>query len=343
MGVSLVSWTAKVGIKALTLGAIKDSDLEDLKDVQGDVSSGAGGVIGEFIKERLRSNSQDRDTIVAFRELLSEMPEKLKGSKESPLVIIIDELDRCKPSYAVEVIEQIKHLFSVNNIVFILVMNRPQLEESVKHVYGPSIDAKTYLQKFINVETQLPKRTSDKYYNDVRDYIQRLRDLHQIEMWDAEDTLFQFFEHVAIHRALSLRELERVITNIAVLYAVSDKDHFSLSPLVVFLACVKVEDPGLYLALHNNEITYDEVVEKFNLIDLSSKTDEEQQTFGWFLGWLQFCLFTQDEYDNSTEKQELDNIRNSLARYHFARSDIIPMHTRRMSLFAVRLSRDFYS
>ena len=91
-----------------------------------------------------------------FKESLSELAQK-SSEQELPLVIIIDELDRCKPSFAVEILEKIKHLFLVKDVIFVLSMHHEQLEESIKKIYGQNINAHTYLQKFIDYQTRLPK------------------------------------------------------------------------------------------------------------------------------------------------------------------------------------------
>ena len=162
VGVQLLSWSAKIGVKAATLGAIKDSDIDELKDISKDLAKGTSDVIGNFVEERLTSHAKNIEVIESFKSILSKIPSEISNGENKPLVIIIDELDRCKPTYAVEVIEKVKHLFSVQKVVFVLVMHRNQLEEAVKSVYGQNIDAHTYLQKFINIETSLPKRNGDR-------------------------------------------------------------------------------------------------------------------------------------------------------------------------------------
>ncbi len=127
VGGQLLSWSARIGIKAATLGIIKDAEIEELKDIKGDMAKSVSDVVGGFIEERISSHSKDIETIQSFRELLSTIPSKLQESGTKPLVIIIDELDRCKPTFAVEIIEKIKHLFSVKDVVFVLVMNKEQL------------------------------------------------------------------------------------------------------------------------------------------------------------------------------------------------------------------------
>jgi hypothetical protein len=79
-----------------------------------------------------------------------------------PLVILVDELDRAKPSYAVEFLEAIKHFFDVKNIVFMLAVNKEQIEQSVKCLYG-NIDFNEYYRKFATRNVQLPYFLEKKY------------------------------------------------------------------------------------------------------------------------------------------------------------------------------------
>ena len=184
VGIQLLSWSARVGIKAATLGIIKDADIDSnsvpyqRRDCKRCVRMGRG----DLIEERLKTHAEGRHIIQSFRGLLSTIPEELEGTEGKQLereddaimagyipeelegtegkqlVVILDELDRCKPTFAVDAVEKIKHLFSVPNVVFVLVMNKIQLEQSVRIVYGQELDAHTYLQKFINLETRIPKK-----------------------------------------------------------------------------------------------------------------------------------------------------------------------------------------
>lgn len=183
VGVRLLTWTAKIGIKAATLGIIKESDIQALTEIGSDVAAATSETIADLVKERLNSHSKETEVIQSFRESLSDLPASLMNNSSGRLVIVIDELDRCKPTFAVEILEKIKHLFSVKNVVFLLVMNKQQLEEAIKSVYGAKIDAHTYLQKFINVETSIPKRVADRHNNDIKIYVQKLLQLHEIETW----------------------------------------------------------------------------------------------------------------------------------------------------------------
>ncbi|NDI77146.1 MULTISPECIES: P-loop NTPase fold protein [Psychrilyobacter] len=52
-----------------------------------------------------------------FKRTLSE--EAIIGNIFKPKVILVDELDRCRLDFAITVLETIKHMFDINNIIFI--------------------------------------------------------------------------------------------------------------------------------------------------------------------------------------------------------------------------------
>ena len=261
IGKQLLSISARVGIKLATLGAINDTTIDELKDIKGDLSKGVSDWIGDFIEERLKSHSGNMEMIQSFRALLSELPSKLQSDSDKPLVIIIDELDRCKPTFAVELVEKIKHLFSVENVVFLLVMNKAQLEESIKCVYGQNIDAHTYLQKFVNVEMKLPKRLGEKHINDLSKYSSRLLELHEIETKGDERVIIDCIEIFANNFNLSLRQLEKAFTNLALFYGVISQNHHRNVAILVFLSVVKVVNPNLFDKLLLGKSSYNEVSE----------------------------------------------------------------------------------
>ena len=71
------------------------------------------------------------------------------------MVFIVDELDRCRPTFAIELLERVKHVFDVPNILFVFGLNRDELCKSLRSVYG-EIDADVYLRRFFDFEFNLP-------------------------------------------------------------------------------------------------------------------------------------------------------------------------------------------
>ncbi|MCL2235018.1 MAG: KAP family NTPase [Defluviitaleaceae bacterium] len=109
-----------------------------------------------------------------FEELLKEenIKEKVKEfinslieERGNRLVIFVDELDRCKPAYAIQLLERIKHYFDDERIIFVFSVNLGQLQHTVKGYYGAGFDATRYLDKFFDLRISLPEINYEKYFN----------------------------------------------------------------------------------------------------------------------------------------------------------------------------------
>ena len=92
-----------------------------------------------------------------LRGALATLAREAEENSCYPLVIVIDELDRCRPDYAVEFLERVKHVLRVEGVVFVFGVNRQALGEAIGHRFGIS-DTDGYLQKFFDVDVPLPRR-----------------------------------------------------------------------------------------------------------------------------------------------------------------------------------------
>ncbi|MCU7933940.1 MAG: KAP family NTPase [Candidatus Thiodiazotropha sp. (ex Dulcina madagascariensis)] len=194
----------RIGIKALTAGVLDESILEDTGNVK-DAAKEASDLVDGLISNQLSKVEENRQCLVSFKEHLAGMPKTLGGG--GPIILIIDELDRCKPKYALSLIESIKHLFSVPNIVFVLVMNRSQLEEAVRCEYGNGVDASKYLQKFVSIWSSFPK-SRDSFTSVPKTYLHHC--LHRMEYksnTDTHQTTIEYYEKLVEYYGLSLREI----------------------------------------------------------------------------------------------------------------------------------------
>ena len=108
----------------------------------------------------LASHSIDATIDATVEALLKEQIEAEKNletlkaclkelAADKPIILFIDELDRCRPDYAVDMLEVIKHVFDVKNVKVVLVTNTKQLRAAINHRYGVEVDAQKYLDKFL--------------------------------------------------------------------------------------------------------------------------------------------------------------------------------------------------
>lgn len=78
-------------------------------------------------------------------------------TRQGKLIVIIDELDRCRPTFAIKLLEIVKHLFNIRGIVFVFFLDITQLQHSVKKVYGRGFDALGYLERFFDYSSLMPR------------------------------------------------------------------------------------------------------------------------------------------------------------------------------------------
>jgi predicted KAP-like P-loop ATPase len=136
-----------LGVRAATAGLIESESLEKAAaDIVNAVGDEAKATIDDLLKKRLESHESDLAIFEQFRDAIARLADEMSNatgadghasaSSDSsepalPLVVIIDELDRCRPSFSLELLERIKHFFSAPNVLFLLVCSLGQLEEAV--------------------------------------------------------------------------------------------------------------------------------------------------------------------------------------------------------------------
>ena len=227
--------------KALTLGALNHEDLDDageaVKSIVKGTSDAAGDILGGVISERLQNANKEKDALESFRENLKQLVQSANDSsgtdeKPTPLVIIVDELDRCRPPFALSILERIKHLFSVPGVHFLLVTHLPHLEQTVQGAYGLQ-RSQEYLEKFYQLRIRLPKPENPNE-DQTMIYIRHLWDVLGIQLHQAgsDYSFCSDLSTLATAHNLQLRTLERILSNLA-LFAASQRGNDILIPGII--------------------------------------------------------------------------------------------------------------
>lgn len=147
---------APILVRAAVSKAVGKDGLEELQQLN---EKDSADVVEKVTEQLIRNNKAVEKAIESFGKSLEELIEKLTRNQEylkKPLFIFIDELDRCRPLYAIELLERIKHLFGVPGIVFVIATDTEQLKHSVNAIYGSGFDSNTYLRRFFDQSYTLP-------------------------------------------------------------------------------------------------------------------------------------------------------------------------------------------
>ncbi len=150
LGVSLVKRSIPTAIKIATSGMFDTSAAANQSLVE---------LAEKIAKEEFDKYETRKNTIKKFKQKLSafinELADHTNDNEHKPLIFFIDELDRCRPTYALEVLEKAKHLFNVNGIIFVLAIDKEQIGHSIRSVYGMGMDMDGYLRRFIDMDYRL--------------------------------------------------------------------------------------------------------------------------------------------------------------------------------------------
>lgn len=115
---------------------------------------------GENALDLIKKTKDEAEKVSEFlQSLLPEVGERL--------IVFVDELDRCKPSYAVKLLERIKHYFLDEEITFVFSVNINELQHTIKKHYGSDFDATRYLDRFFDLRAALPKLDLKEYYASI--------------------------------------------------------------------------------------------------------------------------------------------------------------------------------
>lgn len=179
--------------------------------------------------------------------------------KKPQVVFIIDELDRCRPNYSVQLLEQIKHFFNVPNIVFVLAIDKVQLGHAVRGVYGSDlINADEYLRRFIDIEYSLPKVPSAYF---VEHLIEKfgLKPWLQKKAFDESSSLtfkeiiFLFDQH-----DISIRAQEKIICHLSVIAETYGERKFH-GKVFSFLLFIKHYNQDLFENIKHKTISLEQL------------------------------------------------------------------------------------
>ena len=184
---------AVAGIKIATRGAL---DIEKIKLGEDNEKQliDLAGKLGEL---SIKEISASKNIRTKFKEEMSKY--QIESGKK--IIFFIDELDRCRPTFAIELLEVIKHLFNIDNFIFLISIDKEQLAHSVSTIYGQNMDTIGYLRRFFDLDYKLPKIDVKKYIDSKNTSI--LSSYQNIQ-------LFEFFIKEQFEREkLSLRDVDK--------------------------------------------------------------------------------------------------------------------------------------
>lgn len=247
-------------LKSLATKYIGKEGIKEILDATIDVSV-------EGLTEELKSYTERKKGVQTFKKSLEEFVKKTADDK--PVVFIIDELDRCRPNYAVEVLEQIKHLFSVPGIVFVLSIDKEQLGNAVRGVYGSDlINADEYLRRFIDIEYSIPepdRLSFCKYlyqYFHFDEFISSDIRMKIAELKKERDNIIIYSSLLFEIGKINLRLQEKIFAHARLVIKSFKTNNLVIPELLILLIYLKFTDYSFYKSINYLSLLPQEIIDK---------------------------------------------------------------------------------
>ena len=256
LGSAIVKHGAIAAVKVATAGLL---DLGAAAEGVAKAASEAAEKAGEDLAmDLIDAFKREKQAAKQFRELLQELMAFARSAAQDsstapPLVLMIDELDRCRPTFAVAMLERIKHFFEVPGLVFVLALDLEQLKASTRKVYGADLNAAEYLRRFIDLELRLPRARvgdmvqamltncgADAFFEARRKYPEVQQDRHWI---------VNVLQDLALHFDISLRLVQRMVSRLMLVLRQTPENSYLDPIIVVFMIFLRIHDEELLRAL----------------------------------------------------------------------------------------------
>ena len=191
-----------------------------------------------------------------------------------PIILFIDELDRCRPDYAVDMLEVIKHVFDIENVKVVLVTNTKQLCAAINHRYGAEVDAQKYLDKFLKYSFALPEKVvaqteQDRVWVSIHHFEQLIKGRDIGGVLFSGHRVMECINEMIKRNNLSLRETERLVRFLEIYHSLShgfgvrnELPTLWLRVVGVFIFCFY---PSLMDDINKNRTNAGEFAQLFNL------------------------------------------------------------------------------
>ncbi|ELH7949073.1 KAP family P-loop NTPase fold protein [Vibrio fluvialis] len=320
----------KVALPSLLVGYLKHKTGKDEDDsLLGDISTELNIEIskddlGDALKETMKAMINQKkkvEGIHVFRESLENLANsylEAYNDVKPPIYVLVDELDRCRPTYAIETIECIKHFFNTKNFVFVLATDTEQLQHSIKSVYGQSFDSSSYLSRFFNNTATLE---SPNIYNFIKTKLPELSNLTPTD----ELALSFIQELFQWHNIDSLRDIDKIFDCIDI--ARSKNKCFKIFPLIL-LSILKTKFPEFYSKYLSIGGTI------YNTSSTSSRRMNEERPLVPGKIYSQFSVINQSKvFTDHLFQLVLNNIDKELEYGDLLKLNSIPAHSNISTIF----------
>ena len=211
--------------------------------------------------------------LAQFRKELETFVHEISASYgNKPVLLMVDELDRCRPTYAIEFLEVVKHLFAVKKLVFVLTLNKAEIAASMKAIYGETSDTTGYLRRFFDIEYRLPLYDIKPYCEHVLERYKLVAILSNRADYGTDVALREILVKLSTYYGIDLRTIEFIIRRLSLILKLTPNADI-VAAFIMLILFVKEMDKEQYLEIISGKT---KIAAVFNAIKPGQATQAEK-------------------------------------------------------------------
>lgn len=209
------------------------------------------GALSQIAKEAWKNHDsvehylEYQKALKKFKKTLGEFASN--SAKGKPLVILVDELDRCRPDFALDILERTKHIFDVNSVFFVFGLNKKELEKTIETIYG-QIDAEHYLRRFFDETINLVNLANPLDQAMDKIGLTNLLEKRSDSLMPTDNSQLIHYLNLffGMFGPLSLRDREQVLASVKVTLSMTSLQERAYPILLFYFTIVKLVNPNLF-------------------------------------------------------------------------------------------------
>ena len=228
--------------------------------------------ISEYLSSFNTSSAQELSSSQTGESISETGNDKNKVNKK--LLIIVDELDRTRPDYAVHFLEDMKHFFDIKNVVFLMAVNRKQMEATVKCLYGQSLNFEGYYKKFFKLEINLPDP-----YKEAQRLVDSLIQKTKVKYNNENGSVRRDNAYLSCRMfGLTLREVENFVRILEMI--LGDKQQIAkwvYQDAYSFFICLYMKEKEVFQKILDGQFTVDDFIQFIDKKGFDYKLDKNKE------------------------------------------------------------------
>ena len=253
-GVSLLKSTVSTAIKTATAGIV---------DIDGPIDD----FLKTFSEKQANSLLDSYDLAKDSIKMIKEEIQKIVEDADGKLYVLVDELDRCRPDYAIEFLELLKHVFNIDGVVFVIALDGDNLSKAINNVYGSTFDSVGYLRRFFDVTYSLPELDITNYIKSrieayALDDIVESRKVYGRNKYDIARISSTIILLSNVFK-ISLRDIQQFLIRVVIIISNAAPQQQLFPDVLLFLIILRHFNNAIYKKIMSRDYSFQELLTFF--------------------------------------------------------------------------------